>query len=242
MLELYNSAVSTCSQKVRMTLAEKDLSFVDRQINFASNEHLSEWYLALNQNGVVPTLLHDGRIVTDSSVINEYLEEAFAPAQLVPRDPHERARMRIWRQYIDEVPTTAIRPPSYNAFVASIWAHLSDDDWEAHKSRLPIRKHLYNRMTRQGFAQREIDESHERLRQCLERMERSLESGPWLIGEAFTLADVSLAPTLVRMEDIAIDHLWQDLPQVARWYARIQQRPSFATAFYPGSRRLGSAC
>jgi len=242
MLELYHSARSTCSQKVRLVMAEKGLEFVDRQMNFGRGDNLSDWYLKLNPNGVVPTLVHDGRVIIDSSVINEYLDEVFPQVPLVPRDPFERARMRAWRQYIDEVPTTAIRPPSFNAFVVKIWAHLSDKEWEDHKARLPLRKHFYNRMSREGFAKADIDEALEKLHDNLLRMERSLAFGPWLLGDAFTLADVSLVPTLVRMQDIGLAHMWKALPQVGNWVRRIQDRPSFDKAYYAGSRTIGPDC
>jgi glutathione S-transferase len=67
-------------------------------------------------------------------------------------------------------------------------------------------------------------------------MDRSLAQGPWLVGEQFTLADVSLIPTLVRMSDIGLAGVWQDRPLVAAWFARVQARSSFAATFYPGSR------
>ena len=69
MLALYNNAYSTCSQKVRLCLHEKGLDWEDRQINFRLNEHLAPDYLKINPNGVVPTLVHDGNPVVDSSVI-----------------------------------------------------------------------------------------------------------------------------------------------------------------------------
>jgi glutathione S-transferase len=84
MMELYNAPVSTCSQKVRMALFEKELPWTDKTIQFARRDHLSDWYLALNPNGVVPTLVHDGHIIIDSSVINEYLEDVFPERPLRP--------------------------------------------------------------------------------------------------------------------------------------------------------------
>ena len=77
MLELYHSPISTCSQKVRLVLAEKELPWTPREIHFTAREHLSEAYLQLNPNGVVPTLVHDGDPIVNSSVINEYLDDVF---------------------------------------------------------------------------------------------------------------------------------------------------------------------
>jgi glutathione S-transferase len=190
----------------------------------------------LNPNAVVPTLVHDGRVVVDSSVINEYLDEVFPEVPLVPHDVYERARMRSWKAYIDEVPTPAIRPPSFNAFILKGWASMSDEAFEQSVEVRTVRKHFYKKMGREGFSKEDIDEALERLRQTLERMERALGDGPWIVGQQLTIADLALVPTVVRLEDLKLERLWADLPRVADWYARIQARPSFAKTYYPGSR------
>ena len=92
-----------------MALWEKEISWQDRPIVFQKNDHLSDWYLAINPNGVVPALVHDGKTIIDSSVINEYLEDVFPERYLRPRDAVEVAHMRARRQFIDEAPTVAIR-------------------------------------------------------------------------------------------------------------------------------------
>lgn len=242
MLELYHAPISTCSQKVRMALAEKQLDWHSRPIRFNDGDHLTPAYLKLNPNGVVPTLLHDGKAVIDSSVINEYLDDVFTAHPLRPADAHERARMRAWRQYIDEVPTPSIRYPSFNAFFLPSLAAMSEDEFAAYIERLPLRKHFYRQLGRTGFPKEDIDAALERLDQSLQRMESALADGPWLVGEQFTLADISIMPTVVRMEDLGLASMWADKPRVADWYARLQARPAFAIAYMPGSRTLGPSC
>ena len=73
--KLYNTPHSTCSQRVRFVLNAKDLSFDEVHLNLLAGDQLKPDYLKLNPNGVVPTLDHDGQIVTDSTVILEYLDE-----------------------------------------------------------------------------------------------------------------------------------------------------------------------
>ena len=140
MIELYNSPVSTCSQKVRMALI-KDLPWRDRIIFFARNDHLSDWYLKLNPNGVVPTSF-SGNVIANSSVINEYIDDVFPEHPLRPVNPVELAHMRAWRQYIDEVPTTSIRYPSFNSFFVPIWAEMTDDQFRTYVERLPFQRCL----------------------------------------------------------------------------------------------------
>jgi len=236
MMELYNSAFSTCSQKVRLCLHEKSLEFVDRQLSFTAGDHLTPEYLALNPNGVLPTLVHDGAPVTDSSVICEYLEEIAPSPPLMPAEALGRAKVRAWMRYIEEVPTTAVRPPSFNGLFSDANGALDREAFEAHAERLPLRKHFYLKMNSGRFDQIEIDASLERLAQTVRRMEEALKDGPWLVGEMFTLADLILIPSIVRMEDIGLAHVWNSAPRMADWFARVQARPSFDKSFYPGAR------
>lgn len=238
-LLLYNAPASTCSQKVRMLLAEKGLAWTDRRLNLQKNEHLTDAYLRINPNGVVPTLDHGGRIVVDSSVINEYLEEVFPATPCLPAEPHARARVRAWRQYIDEVPTPAIRVPSFNAFILKGWGGLSDEEYRQFVEKRTVRKHFYRKMGREGFGPAEMNEALDRLRDACERMQQALGETAWVAGDAFSHADIALVPTMVRLDDLGLTRLWEGLPRVADWYRRIQARPSFAVTYYEGSRPKG---
>ena len=190
-LTLYNWPTSTCSQKVRLVLAEKALPFEDRRLDSRRSENLSDWYLKLNENGVVPTLTHGDRVIIDSSVITEYLDEVFPQVPLRPADVYQRARMRSWRQFIDEVPTPAIRVPSYNRYIRHKWQGMAQDQFDALVERRTVRKHFYRRMGRDGSDAEDEREAIEKLRETVLRMDRALADGPWIIGEQFTLADVA---------------------------------------------------
>ena len=239
MLELYHAHISTCSQKVRLCLAEKGLEWTSHPIEFARGEHLAPAYLALNPNGVVPTLVHDGRPVIDSSVICEYLEE-IAPNEgtaLMPRDAYGRARVRAWLRYIEEVPTAAIRVPSFNGLFLNGWRQMNDTQRARYIEATPLRKAHYRRFGTDGFSKDQVDESSERLRQTVERIDAAIaKDSRWLAGNAISLADLCVLPTIVRMSDIDLENVWSDLPNMTNWYARIRARPSFDKAYYPGSR------
>lgn len=154
MLELYHAHISTCSQKVRLCLAEKGLEWTSHPIEFATGEHLKPAYLALNPNGVVPTLVDDGRPVIDSSVICEYLEETApgAGTALMPRDAYARAKVRAWLRYIEEVPTAAIRVPSFNGLFLKGWRQMSGAMRERYIEATPLRKGHYRRFGTDGFS------------------------------------------------------------------------------------------
>jgi glutathione S-transferase len=240
MLELYNFAQSTCSLKVRICLAEKQLTWIDRRLVSKDHDHLSDWYLKLNPNGVVPTLVHDGTPIIESSVIAQYLDDAFPESSLSPADPLGLAEMRAWLVFVDQVPTPAVRYPSfqYGGLILKFRA-MTAEAFSASARKRPLKAEFYERMGQNGFSDAEIARALGDVRKTARRMDRMLEKngGPWLLGETFTLADICVAPLLDRMEDLGFAYLWsEELPQVAGWLARIQQRPACREAYYEGSR------
>jgi glutathione S-transferase len=98
-LALYHAWVSSASRRVRFVLEEKQLSYQGILVNLLEFEQHSPEYLALNPNGFVPTLVHDGHPIIESSVICEYLDEVFPSRPLRPADPRDRARMRVWAKW-----------------------------------------------------------------------------------------------------------------------------------------------
>jgi glutathione S-transferase len=101
MLELYHSINSVCAQKVRIALAEKGLPYEEHLMTLGGDQ-FDPAYMKLNPNAVVPTLIHDGQPLIESSVILYYLDEAFPERPLMPAPPLARARVRLFNKLIDE--------------------------------------------------------------------------------------------------------------------------------------------
>src|SRR6187397_983708 len=234
---LYNAPQSTCSQRVRFVLNAKGLPFEEKKLDLLAGDQLKPDYLALNPNGVVPTLDHDGNVVIDSSVIVEYLDEVFPVSSFTPRDVHRRATMRSLMRFIDEVPAAAVRVPTYNLAFLPRFAAMSEAEFLAFAESKPLRKEFMLAMGRTGFPQKEMDGALGRLRRSYERMDDSIKEsgGPWLCGKDITLADISVMPAIVRMADLGRESDWADLPRVAKWYELIRAQPAFKPTFYPGS-------
>lgn len=237
-LVLYHADYSTCSQKVRIALAEKDIPFVSKPMSFRKEEQLTEGYLKINPNGVVPTLVHGGNAIIDSSCILEYLAEVFPDVPLVPDTPLARARMRSWLRFMEEVPTKAIRTPSFETvFLPAMRLVKSAKSFKKSRDKRTIRRGFYTKMNGgKGFDRSEIVDSVYQLRDTVERIDQALRGAPWILGERLTLVDISLVPLIDRAEDMGMRFLWDDLPSVADWLSRLQSRPSFKEAFYKGSR------
>jgi glutathione S-transferase len=235
---LYNAPQSTCSQRVRFTLHEKGLEFAEVKLDLFSGDQLRPEYLKINPNGVVPSLVHNDRVIIDSAVIIEYLSEVFpGPTLLVPHEAVARAAMRSLIRYIDEVPTPAVRVPSYNLAFLRHFRGMSEADFVALAESKPLRREFLLSMGRTGFSTEEMDKALERLRHAIVRMSDTLRAtgGPWLMGAQLTLADIAVMPVLVRMADLGLGTFWAHLPEVDRWLAAIRGRPSFPKTFYFGS-------
>ena len=237
-LVLYNAPQSTCSQRVRFTLHEKGLAFSELKLDLFSGDQLRPEYLKINPNGVVPSLLHNGRVIIDSAVIIEYLSEVFPePTPLVPHDAVARAAMRSFIRYTDEVPTPAVRVPSYNFAFLPHFRDMSEADFIVLAESKPLRKEFLLSMGRTGFCTQEMDKALERLRQAIGRMSEALRAsgGPWLMGPDLTLADIAIMPVVVRMADLGLGAFWEHLPEIDRWLAALRARPAFSRTYYFGS-------
>src|SRR6516162_11882060 len=103
MLTLYDFGNSVCCQKVRIAMRAKGLAWQAVNVDLFKAEQYDPEYLKLNPRGLVPTLVHDGMPVIESTLICEYVDEAFAqPPQLIPSDPWLKSRMRLWSKMVDE--------------------------------------------------------------------------------------------------------------------------------------------
>jgi len=236
--ELYNAPQSTCSQRVRYTLHTKRVPFVEHKLDLFRGDQLKPDYLAINPNGLVPALVHNGTSVLDSSVIMEYLEDIHPEvAPLRPSDPLKVAEMRAKMRYIDEVPTPAVRVPSYNLAFLPHYQAMSEEEFLAVCESKPLRREFLLKMGRTGFPKAEMDEALGRLQRGVDRFARWIDEsgGPFVLGRTLSLADIAIMPVIVRMDDINLGHLWASSPAVGRWLDLIRETDPFAATYYHGS-------
>src|SRR5919109_1353632 len=139
MLELYHSINSVCAQKVRVVLAEKGLEYQEHLMSLRGDQFDPE-YMKLNPNAVVPTLVHDGRPVIESSVILYYLDEAFPEPSLMPRDLHERALVRQYNKLVDEYVHNSCTILTFATAFRPWFAGLSGEQIEARLAKAPSKK------------------------------------------------------------------------------------------------------
>jgi len=237
MLTLYHFWSSTCSRKVRITLAEKGIKWESHHIDIVTKfENLEPDYVKLNPNGVVPTLVHDGNVIIESNIIIEYLDDTFPEIGLKPEDTYQRALMRLWLDTAELQVHKNVNVVSYNKrHVPRMNKLFSKEEQRKILVRSPSadkRASMLRRLER-GVSEEEENFANQRLGEVMDKIENKLGESDWLAGDSFSLADIAIAPFIERFEANGMETLvdWDKRPKSGEWWERIQSRESYQTAY-----------
>ncbi len=233
-LQLYHGLASTCSKKVRLCLYEKEIPFESRLLDLQKFEQHQPEYLALNPNGVVPTLVHNGKPIIELNVIIEYIDDCYPQVPLKPVDAYSRAQMRLWEKFSDEVAYKAVYVPTWQRLKPRAAAGLADGAISNTLARVPTheRRDRWQKMAQGGFSEEELTEAYDKMSVCLDRVEKSLASASWLAGESYSLADIAMIPFIDRIRNLRPELMPQSkYPNLWDWIERMRARPAFAKAF-----------
>ncbi len=235
MLELYHSGLTTCSKQVRHCLREKGLPYVTRYVELWRYENLSPDYLKLNPNGVVPTLVHDGKPIINSFCINEYIEDVFPEPSLRPADPVERARMRYWAWIADEVHHPAARLTHAKMLQKSLNADLSEAEQQFMLDHTPVpdKRERWRVLTLGGYTDEQLREAMDSVLFCFGRMNEELRlRGPWLAGKTYSLGDINMLAIVHRVSELDAAKLDRKrFPHMMDWWDLSMARPAVKFAY-----------
>ena len=108
-MTIYDYPRCPFGRKVRIVLAEKELSFDSVQVDLVKGQQRSEEFRRLNPFGKVPVLVDESSVVYESTIINEYLNDEYPhPPELLPEDSGERARIRLLVDFADRAFTLPV--------------------------------------------------------------------------------------------------------------------------------------
>jgi maleylacetoacetate isomerase len=201
-IRLHDYWRSSASYRVRIALALKGISYRRTSVDLQTDAHKVEAYLQLNPQGVVPTLEIDGRVLTQSLAMIEYLDETRPNTPLLSSDPAERAQARAIALAI----ASQIHPISNLGVLSRVEAMAGKDErnrWNRDNLRIGL--------------------------ECVERMVGS--SGlhaEFCQGSSPGLADCVLIPQLYNAARWDVD--FGDLPCLTRIEQSCQQHPAFIAA------------
>jgi glutathione S-transferase len=233
MIELHHGDMSTCAQKVRLVLAEKELPWVSHLLDLRRRDQHRPDYLRLNPNGVVPTLVDDGTVVIESTVICEYLDDAYPAPPLRPETPVERARMRLWTKRLDE--SLHFHTGVLSGSIAFRHQHLARpaDELKAYIAGIPDarRRERQRQQIERGMDAPQFADAAKAFDAFLSDFETQLAGTDWLAGRTYSLADIAYTPYLIRLDELQLWRWMDRRPHIAGWYERIRARDSFAPAY-----------
>ena len=196
-IKLYHDVPSTNSDRVKIALAEKGLAWEGIWVKLSKREQKSPEHLERNPYGKIPVLDDGGRILFESCIINEYLEEKYPNPLLMPKEPYLRARGRILVDY------------ALNYLHEPYWA---------------LRGEIMMKKNEAERDQKIISETRAELVKRLAYLETELGDKPFMLGE-FSLVDIDIFPRFPRMESFGVIPS-PSLRCLSAWYERMKQRPS----------------
>ena len=233
MLELYHAEPMANSLKALIGLHEKGVPFTSRFVNLHNFEQHEPAFVRINPNGQVPVLVHDGKVVTESTCINEYVDEVFDGPALKPAQAYGRARMRFWTKFVDEYFYPPLSHIAWHFMIRNITDKLSPADFEAKLARIPLKEQRdkWRTTARQGYTGDQLDEWRRQVKVSIARLEQQLRETPWLAGEGYSLADIAVFSMALHLPT-----RWQDdvnataTPRLMDWYERVSSRPAVKNA------------
>lgn len=245
-LKYYHAEPLANSLKSMVPLREKGLAYESVYVDLHKFEQHSDWFVAINPEGQVPVLDHDGVIITHTTVINEYLEDAFPDAQpadgpLRPRDPVGAARMRYWNKFVDEHVMNHVSMHGWHRMIRVITQGIEDGTFDQLMERIPLPDQRKKWMTaRSGFSEADLANATQKIDYALAKVEAQLEKTAWLAGDAYTLADINFYSHCGAM----VERMFPDLnvaerfPRLCAWRDKVTARPAVAEALKSEDRTM----
>jgi len=241
-LRYYHAEPLANSLKSMIPLKEKGLAYESVYVDLHRFEQHADWFTAINPEGQVPVLDHDGTIVTHTSVINEYLEDAFPDAPpLRPADPAGAARMRFWNKFVDEHVMNFVSMHGWHRMVGVIARGIDTGAFEALVERIPLHEQREKwKAARSGFSEADLANATRKIEVAVDKVEARLGEGPWLAGDAYTLADINFYSHCGMM----VERMFPELeiatrcPRLVEWRERVTARSAVAEALKGEDRTL----
>lgn len=231
-LKLYHFNNSVCSEKVRMVLNEKGVAdWQSVEVDLFTGEQFDPDYLKLNPKAVVPTLVDDNGVLTESTLIAEYLDDRFPDPPLKPDSAFDRAQMRLYSKACDEGLHQGVAVMSYAAMFMERLRRMPPEKLQAHLNRIVDleRRDRQVSINEHGVEAPHIYRGTVAYEKIFQKIEKVLDDGrEWLVAGRFSLAEINLAPYFARLEYMNLLDIWTgDRPAAAAWFKRIQARPSY---------------
>jgi glutathione S-transferase/GST-like protein len=226
-----------------LALAEKGVEYQSHYLDLLRFDQHQPEYLEVNPDGTIPALVHDGRVLTESTPMMEYIDEQFDGPPLRPADPVERWRMRWWMRFFDSYFAPSLSMIGWSVFVGPAARQRDPQELRAAIDRIPLesrrvawRKALFNE-----FTAAELAESRRRVAFAVGVLERHLTGHTWIAGETYSLGDINgfnLGYALPLSQPERCND--ERTPRIMEWLRRIYERPAAKQTWAKGRTQMAS--
>lgn len=233
-LHLYHAQVSNSSMRVRLLLAEKAIAWTSHLLDATRQDNLTDSYLRINPTSLIPALVDDGVVVTESNDILYHLEARFPQPRFTPVEARADAEMRGWVDLAASSHPTTLKPWQYH--VTGVRTKRPEDMERYRKLQSDPEMVAFHQRSLEGFSAEEIADAVRRNHEVLTRMEAVLRASPWLVGGEYGLADMAWFPNVLLLDLLGFPT--GDYPSVRRWLAVVRSRPAARDAIGRSPLRL----
>lgn len=241
---LYHWEPNANSGKPMLALMEKGVPFASHYIDMLQFDQHKPAYLAINPQGTIPAMTHDAKVLTESTAIMEYVDEAFRGPALMPADARDRWRIRWWMKFMDQWLAPSFSMFGWKYFVGpNAVAQHGEETLEAAIARIPLpeRQVAWRKAVYGLFSDEEMAESGRRIGLGIRMLEEELGRREWLASDQYSLADVN-GFNLAYAMPLSQPHLANDevTPNIMRWLRAIYRRPATRECWKLGRTPMAS--
>jgi glutathione S-transferase/GST-like protein len=242
-LTLYHWEPNANSGKPMLALAEKGVPYESHYLDLLSFDQHQPEYLAINPEGTIPALVHDDLVLTESTPIMEYVDEAFDGPPLRPRDPKDQWRMRWWMRYFDAYLGPSVSMIGWSVFVGPSVRHRDPEELRAAIDRIPLesRRIAWRKAMFNEFSEEELAESRRRAREGIANLEGHLSRYQWIAGDEYSLGDVNGFNLGYALPLSQPEHCNDEkTPHIMAWLRAIYSRPATKQTWAKGRTGMAS--
>ncbi len=229
MVTLYHWEPNANSGKPMLALAEKGVPYESRYLDLLKFDQHQPEYLRVNPDGTIPAMVHGERVLTESTPMMEYIDEAFDGPPLRPSDPRERWRMRWWMRFFDAYFGPSLSMIGWNAFVGPAVRQRDPAELRAAIERIPLesRRIAWRKAMFNEFSEQELAESRRRATFATGALEAHLSRHRYICGDTYSLGDINgfnLAYALPLVQSECCND--EQTPHILEWLRTIYERPA----------------
>jgi glutathione S-transferase len=248
-LHLFHFMGSSCSQKTRIFLAEKDAAWESHHVDLAAFENFTEWYLGINPRGLLPTLVHDGEVHIESNDIMRHVDAAFGGPKLFPDDPAEAAYLETSLNAEDDLhlyvrtltfrfmaPTEKLQkdPKALDVYASAGSGTVGGRT----DTRKPIEVAFWRDMAAHGIPDEKVLVAVDEFTPHFVELDTRLQSHDWLLASGFSMLDIAWWITVHRL--VSLGYPIGRYDALKGWYGRLAARAHFMREVAPPPERAAA--